>query len=89
MADMPAPTAVGGGQSAASASPAAAKPVVTMASVVPEESPVTPVDLPAVGTSAGDLSPGYTLLLADGSTVSSKDLTRAGKPVFLMFTATW
>jgi len=47
------------------------------------------VDLPPVGTGVGDLAPSYGLLLAGGATVTSADLTGAGKPVFLMFTATW
>ena len=42
-----------------------------------------------VGTGVGDLTPPYVLLLADGSTATSEELSRAGKPVFLMFTATW
>ena len=61
----------------------------TGSSLATGESPVPPSDLPGVGTGVGDLSPGYGLLLADGSTVTSGDLARAGKPVFLMFTATW
>ena len=62
-------------QTAGGASQAAQEPVVTTALAAPEESPVASVGLPAVGTGAGDLSPGYALLLADGSTVTSEDLT--------------
>ena len=45
--------------------------------------------LPPVGAGVGELAPSYSLTLFDGSTVSSEDLAKAGKPVFLFFTATW
>ena len=65
----------------------------TAAVITPTE--VTPADalptasLPPVGAGVGELAPSYSLTLFDGSTVSSEDLTKAGKPVFLFFTATW
>lgn len=81
------------GQARATLVPAAAQAatetVVTAPSSAPGKSPRALAGLPPVGTGVGDLSPGYGLLLADGSTVTSGDLTKAGKPVFLMFTATW
>ena len=56
---------------------------VTLAEAAPTAS------LPPVGAGVGELAPSYSLTLFDGSTVSSEDLTKAGKPVFLFFTATW
>ena len=62
--------------------------VVTPTEVTPADAPQT-ASLPPVGAGVGELAPGYSLTLFDGSTVSSEDLTKAGKPVFLFFTATW
>ena len=56
--------------------------------VKPAEAPPTE-SLPPVGAGVGELAPSYSLTLFDGSTVSSEDLAKAGKPVFLFFTATW
>ena len=64
---------------AAVITPTEAKP----AEAAPAES------LPPVGAGVGELAPSYSLTLLDGSTVSSEDLVKAGKPVFLFFTATW
>ena len=62
--------------------------VVTPTEVTPADAPPT-VSLPPVGAGVGELAPSYSLTLFDGSTVSSEDLTKAGQPVFLFFTATW
>ena len=62
--------------------------VITPTEVKPADAPPT-ASLPPVGAGVGELAPGYSLTLFDGSTVSSEDLTKAGKPVFLFFTATW
>ena len=62
--------------------------VITPTEVTPAEAAPT-ASLPPVGAGVGELAPSYSLTLFDGSTVSSEDLTKAGKPVFLFFTATW
>ena len=58
------------------------------AAVDPTDAPPAE-SLPPVGAGVGELAPSYSLTLFDGSTVSSEDLAKAGKPVFLFFTATW
>ena len=42
-----------------------------------------------VGARVGDTVPDFAMRLADRSTVTSEDLLRANKPVFLYFFATW
>ena len=42
-----------------------------------------------VGASVGERVPGFAILLADGTTVTSQELALQGKPAFLMFFATW
>ena len=89
------PVAAATQPAAVTAAPVAAPAPTSRANVeAPVEAAVTDppepaAQSPSVGTGVGDLSPSYLLRLADGSTVTSADLTAAGKPVFLMFTATW
>ena len=84
-----APVAVGSGQTPGSTSPAGIGPAGITTSKDNGGSPLVLAALRPVGTGVGDLTPPYVLLLADGSTATSEELNRAGKPVFLMFTATW
>ena len=42
-----------------------------------------------VGTNVGQRVPEFSMLLTDGSTLTSEDLVSTGKPVFLYFFATW
>jgi hypothetical protein len=42
-----------------------------------------------VGTDVGDLAPEYVLNLPQNRQVSSTDLVAQGKPVFILFHATW
>ena len=42
-----------------------------------------------VGVSVGQRAPDFAILLADGTTVTSRQLALEGKPAFLMFFATW
>ncbi|MBM3934336.1 MAG: TlpA family protein disulfide reductase [SAR202 cluster bacterium] len=43
----------------------------------------------AVGNRVGNRAPEFAIQLADGSSVSSEQLLKDGKPVFLFFWATW
>ena len=62
-------------------------PVPPTATTVPEptKQPVTA----EVGTNEGDLAPEYVLNLPQNRQVSSTDLVAQGKPVFIIFHATW
>ena len=52
-----------------------------------------PADTPApaapVGTGVGATPPPFVMRLADGGAVASADLAAAGRPVFMMYFATW
>ena len=42
-----------------------------------------------VGTDVGSAPPPFTMRLSDGSAVASEALVAAGRPVFMMYFATW
>ncbi len=54
---------------------------------VPE--PTRPPVSAEAGTDVGDLAPNYVLNLPQNRQVSSTDLVARGKPVFILFHATW
>ena len=62
-------------------------PVPPTATTVPEPArqPVTD----EVGTDVGDLAPDFTLTLPQNRQISSTELVAQGKPVFILFHATW
>ena len=57
------------------------------AATVPE--PTRPSVTAEVGTDVGNLAPDYVLNLPRNRQVSSTDLVARGKPVFILFHATW
>ena len=44
---------------------------------------------PAVGARVGDRAPDFTLTLSQDQRISSTDLIAQGKPIFILFSATW
>ena len=42
-----------------------------------------------VGTDVGETPPAFTMTLADGSTLESASIVGSGKPVFMVYFATW
>ena len=85
---MPEPSPAAAGVTAEPADTTTAAAAESTAAVDPTDAPPAE-SLPPVGAGVGELAPSYSLTLFDGSTVSSEDLAKAGKPVFLFFTATW
>ena len=68
------------------------------AATTPTSLPPTPTTVPEptrppvtaeVGTDVGNLAPDYVLNLPRNRQVSSTDLVAQGKPVFILFHATW
>ena len=44
---------------------------------------------PTVGTRVGDRAPDFTLTLSQDQRISSTELIAQGKPIFILFHATW
>ena len=42
-----------------------------------------------VGTNVGETPPAFAMALADGSTLESASIVGSGKPVFMVYFATW
>ena len=42
-----------------------------------------------VGTDVGETPPAFTMTLADGTNVESASIIGSGKPVFMVYFATW
>ena len=72
--------ACGAGSEPAPAAPPAAAPS-TLAPTQPSA--------PAAGARVGDRAPDFTLTLSQDQRISSTDLIAQGKPVFILFHATW
>ena len=72
--------------------PGSGTPTPTVAAAAPPASD-TAVPTPGVpvmvGTDVGNAPPPFAMRLTDGSTVASSDLAAAGRPVFMMYFATW
>ena len=49
----------------------------------------TPPPSAMVGTDVGSAPPPFTMRLSNGSAVASDALVAAGRPVFMMYFATW
>ena len=62
-------------------------PVPPTATPVPE--PTRPPVTDEVGTNVGDRAPEYVLNLPQSRQISSTELVAQGKPVFILFHATW
>ena len=62
----------------------AAPPAATPSPLAP-----TQPSAPAAGTRVGDRAPDFTLTLSQDQRISSTDLIAQGKPVFILFHATW
>lgn len=69
-------------------SPPAAAPAPTSASD-PTAAPATSEETINVGHRVGDRAPDYMLALTGDRQVNSADLVAEGKPVFILFHATW
>ena len=87
-----------GGESDTAPDESAPEPTAPLAQSVPTAAPptATPVPEPTrppvtaeVGTNVGNRAPDFTLNLPQGRQVSSTDLVAQGKPVFILFHATW
>ncbi|MDE2716493.1 MAG: hypothetical protein OXI33_05690 [Chloroflexota bacterium] len=70
------------------APPPAAAPAPTSAPA-PTAAPATSGETINVGHRVGDRAPDYMLALTGGRQVNSADLVAEGKPVFILFHATW
>ena len=55
------------------------------------EALTTETDVPAapIGTQVGEIPPAFAMERSDGSPVTSADLASAGRPVLMMYFATW
>ncbi len=47
------------------------------------------IPAPPAGTGVGETPPDFAMQLADGMAITSQDLSAAGRPVFMMYFATW
>ena len=70
------------------APPPAAAPAPTSAPA-PTAAPATSEETVNVGHRVGDRAPDYMLALTGDRQVNSADLVAEGKPVFILFHATW
>ena len=82
----------------AATSPPPAATEAPTAGVVPADTPapatdtaLPPIEAPVadVGTRVGETPPAFAMDLADGSRIESADIVGSGKPVFMMYFATW
>ncbi len=80
----PSPVPTDTPESTATTEPTSLPPTPT---TVPE--PTRPPVTAEVGTDVGNLAPDYVLNLPRNRQVSSTDLVAQGKPVFILFHATW
>ena len=69
--------------------PAAPPAAAPSESVSPPAAAVMEPSAPAVGVRVGDRAPDFTLTLSQDRRISSSDLVAQGKPVFILFHATW
>ena len=72
--------------------PGAGTPTPTAADAAPPPSDTaipTPGVPVMVGTHVGNAPPPFAMRLTDGSAVASDTLVAAGRPVFMMYFATW
>ena len=69
------------------AAPPAAAPSESVSP--PAAAAATEASAPAVGVRVGDRAPDFTLTLSQDQRISSADLIAQGKPVFILFHATW
>ena len=82
----------------AATSPPVAATEAPTAGAVPADTPapatdtaLPPIEAPVadVGTRVGETPPAFAMDLADGSRIESADIVGSGKPVFMMYFATW
>ena len=69
--------------------PAAPSAAAPSESVSPPAAAATEPSAPAVGVRVGDRAPDFALTLSQDQRISSADLIAQGKPVFILFHATW
>ena len=81
---------------ASTAPPASPAIEAPSAPATPEDTPVPPPSVAltetpaiAVGSQVGETPPAFAMDLADGSRIESADIVGVGKPVFMMYFATW
>ncbi|MYD51652.1 MAG: hypothetical protein F4W93_09225 [Dehalococcoidia bacterium] len=69
--------------------PPAAPPPAATSAPAPTAVPATSEETVNVGHRVGDRAPDYMLALTGDRQVNSADLVAEGKPVFILFHATW
>ena len=67
----------------------AAPPAAAPSESVSPPAAATEASAPAVGVRVGDRAPDFALTLSQDQRISSADLVAQGKPVFILFHATW
>ena len=72
-----------------SPAPPAAPPPAATSAPAPTAAPATSEETVNVGHRVGDRAPDYMLALTGDRQVNSADLVAEGKPVFILFHATW
>ena len=61
----------------------------TLETAQPSTPEPTQPSAPTVGTRVGDRAPDFTLTLSQDQQISSTELVAQGKPIFILFHATW
>lgn len=64
-------------------------PSLPPADTVAPEPAATAAPAVEIGADVGQMPPAYAMTLADGRTVQSTDIVASGRPVFMVYFATW
>ena len=78
-----------GADSEPAPTPAAPPAAAPSDSVSPPAAAAAEPSGPTVGARVGDRAPDFALTLSQDQRISSDDLIAQGKPVFILFSATW